>query len=114
MKILLPIFLLLAQQAYSQLSGEILVDKRKIETDIPYKITGSKAGKFVFEISVNVDGIVTGCVLLTDKSTIVSTPLMMKAKNQILTGLKFERNYTSPEFHKGIVTITVVKETTTP
>ena len=114
MKIYISLLLLISHVTYAQLSGQIALDKRKIETNIPYTINGTKTGKFVFEISVNVDGKVTGCVLLTDQSTVVSTPLMVRAKNQILTGLKFERSYTSPEFHKGIVTIVVVKETTAP
>lgn len=114
MKALLPLLLFVSHYSFAQLSGEISKDQRKIETNIPYKISGTKTGKFVFEIAVNVDGKVTGCILLTDQSTLVSTPLMMKAKNQIIMGLKFERSYTSPEFHKGIVTIVVEKENTTP
>jgi len=59
--------------------------------------------------TVNMDGKVTSCVLQKDQSTLVSTPLMMKAKNSILTGLTFERGYAFPEFHYGFVTIEVVQ-----
>ena len=103
-------FCLFSAFSFSQISGEIVSDGRKIETGIPYSITGNgtQTGKFVFKIAVNMDGKVTSCVLQKEESTIVSTPLMMKAKNSILTGLTFERGYQFPEFHYGFVTIEVV------
>jgi hypothetical protein len=107
-KVILLLFCFLSLQAFTQISGEIVSDGRKIETGIPYSITGSQPGKFVFKIAVNMDGKVTSCILQKDQSTIVSTPLMMKAKNSILTGLTFERGYAFPEFHYGFVTIEVV------
>jgi len=94
---------------FAQISGDIVSDGRKIETGIPYSISGHQPGKFVFKIAVNMDGKVTSCVLQKDQSTLVSTPLMMKAKNSILTGLTFERGYAFPEFHYGFVTIEVVQ-----
>jgi len=95
--------------SFAQLSGDLITDQRKIVTDIAYKISGSQTGKFVFDISVNMDGNVTSCILNKSESTLVSTPMMMKAKNLILTGLKFEKGYAFPEFHRGKVTIAFVK-----
>jgi hypothetical protein len=106
--ILIAFFCLTSLLTFSQISGDIVSDGRKIETGIPYSITGSQTGKFVFKIAVNMEGKVTSCILQKDQSTLVSTPLMMKAKNSILTGLTFERGYTFPEFHYGFVTIEVV------
>ncbi|MBI3133353.1 MAG: hypothetical protein HYZ14_01650 [Bacteroidetes bacterium] len=107
-RILFVLFCLLSLQALTQISGDIVSDGRKIVTGIPYSITGNQTGKFVFKIAVNMDGKVTSCILQKDQSTLVSTPLMMKAKNSILTGLTFERGYAFPEFHYGFVTIEVV------
>ena len=110
MKKLILILTFFSSLSFAQLSGEIANDKRKITTNITYEITGNQAGKFVFEIAVDMEGKVTSCVVLKNESTIVSTPLQMKAKNQIITGLTFERGYQFPEFHRGTVTIHVVKE----
>lgn len=96
-------------QVHSQVRGEIISSGRKIETGIPYSISGHQAGTFVFKIAVNMDGKVTSCTLVKEESTLVSTPLMMKAKNSILTGLTFERGYHFPEFHYGFVTIEVIQ-----
>lgn len=110
MKLLLTgSFVLFSIFSFTQVSGEIINDGRKIVTPIAYTISGHQSGKFVFKIAVNMDGKVTSCVLQKDESTIVSTPLMMKAKNNILTGLTFEKDYAFPEFHYGYVTIEVIE-----
>jgi len=106
---LVILFILVSLQAFTQVSGEIISSGRKIATGIPYSISGTQAGKFVFKIAVNMEGKVTSCVLQKDQSTIVSTPLMMKAKNSILSGLTFEKGYAFPEFHYGLVTIEVIE-----
>ena len=93
--------------AYGQVGGEIAIDQRKITTDINYAITGNQPGTLVFRIAVDMEGDVTSCMIVKNESTIVSTPLMVKAKNLILTSLKFERGYHFPEFHQGTVTIEV-------
>ena len=94
---------------FSQIYGDIFMDKRKIEKDIEYTIPYSKPGKLVFDIAVNVDGKVTSCVLNKEKSTITATPAMMKAKNKIMQGLKFEFGLQWPKFHRGYVQITTVQ-----
>lgn len=103
--IIISLFLLLSAASYTQISGDIITDGRKIETGIEYTMKGTKAGILVFSISVNMDGKVTACTLVKEESTIISTPSMMKAKNRILTGLTFEKGYHFPEFHEGKVTI---------
>lgn len=95
--------------SFAQLSGEIVTDQRKIISNIDYTMVGNQNGKFVFDISVNVNGNITTCVLRKAESTIVSTPQMMKAKNMIIAGLKFEAGNRFPTFHQGVVTITVVE-----
>lgn len=114
MKLLFALIFLVPIVAGAQLSGDLATDGRKVITAFDYQITGHKAGTFVFNIGVNMDGIVTICVLDQTKSDIVSTPLMMKAKNHILKNLKFERGYHFPESHTGTVTITVILEPTAP
>ncbi|MBK9192470.1 MAG: hypothetical protein IPM77_13745 [Crocinitomicaceae bacterium] len=110
MKLFLTVFcFLISFLSVAQVSGEIINDGRKIVTPIAYTISGHQAGKFVFKIAVNMDGKVTSCTLQKDQSTIVSTPLMMKAKNSIITGLTFEKDYAFPEFHYGFVTIEVIE-----
>lgn len=106
MKFAILLLCLLPFTLLSQLTGELSTG-RAIQTDIDYKMEGNKAGKLVFEIAVDMEGKVTSCKFRKDLSTIVSTPLMMEAKNRIITGLSFERGYQFPEFQYGFVTITV-------
>jgi len=94
---------------FAQVGGEIWTDQRKIVSNIEYTIIGNQSGKFVFDIAVNKQGIVTSCVVIKTESTLVSTPLMMKAKNMIISNLKFEIGPGFPDFHLGSVTISVVK-----
>jgi len=109
MKNLIFLFVFVSTASFSQISGDIAADQRKVVSAIEFSITGNQNGIFVFDISVNKAGAVTSCVVRKAESTIISTPLMMKAKNLIVTNLKFESAAGFPEFHRGIVTITVVK-----
>lgn len=95
---------------FSQLEGEIADSGRKLLQDFDFSIVGHKQGKFVFNIGVDMDGRIKACEYDATFSTIVSTPLMVKAKNHILTNLKLERGYHYPELHIGRVTITVKLE----
>jgi hypothetical protein len=95
--------------SFSQVYGEIFMDKRKIVKDIDYTISYSKAGTIVFDIAVNMEGKITSCELNKSKSTITTTAAMMKAKNLIIMGLVFERGYTWPKFHRGYVQIKTVQ-----
>lgn len=108
MKYFLLVWIFIPALTFAQVSGELATDGRKISGEFDFKITGHKAGLFVFNIGVDMEGIVKQCVLDATNSTIVSTPLMVKAKNHILANLKFERGYHFPEMHYGSVTIEVV------
>ena len=109
MKNLIFLFAFVSTCTFAQVSGEIATDQRKIVSNIEYTIAGNQNGKFVFDIAVNKQGVVTSCVVIKAESTLVSTPLMMKSKNMIISGLKFEIGPGFPEFHQGKVTITIVK-----
>ncbi|MBK7129807.1 MAG: hypothetical protein IPM74_05120 [Crocinitomicaceae bacterium] len=106
--IIVFLFVLFSAVGYTQITGDIISDGRKIETGIEYTMKGTQAGIMVFSISVNMDGKVSACTLIKEESTIISTPSMIKAKNRILTGLTFEKGYHFPEFHEGKVTIEFV------
>lgn len=93
---------------FSQTGGEVINDRRPIINDIDYEITGTKTGTLFFLISVNEEGRVISCNFDKNQSTIYSTPLMVKARNLITSGLKFEADSKYPEFHRGVVRITVV------
>jgi len=93
---------------FAQVGGEIAADQRKIISNIEFTISGNQSGKFVFDIAVNKQGAVTSCVVIKAESTLVSTPLMMKSKNLIISNLKFEIGPGFPDFHYGTVTISVV------
>jgi hypothetical protein len=95
----------------AQVAGEITNDQRKIAADINYQLPGGiHEGLMVFEISVDMDGDVTYCTLIKSASTVVSSPLMLKARNLIVSNLKFEKGPQYPQWHKGTVTIQVVKD----
>lgn len=108
MRILVIAFVLFSGFAQAQVTGPLADSGRKVISDFDFKISWHKAGTLVFDISVNPTGIVKLCVLNSTKSTIVSTPLMMKAKNHILTNLKFESGSGYADLQSGIVTIEVV------
>ena len=110
----LVLFILLMKCGFSQVYGDIFMDKRTISKDIDYTVNYSKPGKIVFDIAVDMEGNVTSCVLNEKKSTITATGAIMNAKNKILQNLKFERGYEWPEFHRGYVQITTVKGESKP
>lgn len=93
----------------AQVFGDISTDQRKISKDIEYTIPYSKPGKLVFDIAVDMDGNITSCTIDEKKSTITHTGAIMRAKNKIMTYLKFERGYHWPEFHRGFVLIKTVQ-----
>lgn len=91
----------------SQVYGEIFMDKRPITQDIDYTLYYHKEGVLVFTIAVNTDGDVTSCELDKSKTTVISTPMKMKAKNRIMQELKFEKGNGYPTFHRGYVQIKI-------
>ncbi|MEO9534370.1 MAG: hypothetical protein ABJG68_05180 [Crocinitomicaceae bacterium] len=114
MKLLfLSLIVCLSNNAFSQVYGEIFMDKREVAKDISYTIEYSKEATLVFDIRVNTDGKVTSCVLNKEKSTTSAYPAMMKAKNKIMNELVFKKGIGYPEFHAGYVQIKTVKPDST-
>jgi len=99
------------QLSFSQIYGDIAIDKRPIVNAIEYGVVSNYKGQMVFDIVVNEQGDVTVCKLNKKKSTIKSTPTIMKAKGRIITHLKFKAHSIYPQFHKGqIVMKDYIKE----
>jgi hypothetical protein len=103
------LFISISTLGFSQLTGELTEYNRKIEKNIDYKMISSKVGVCVYDISVDPKGKVTSVTLVKDKSTVASTPALMKAKNAILT-MKFEGCTYCPKYHHGLVTISFEKK----
>ena len=91
---------------FSQLiEGDLLKDSRKIISDITHVIKPSNYdGKITFKISVNSEGTITAADILEERTTIVSTPAKIKAKN-LVYNIKFEPGTYYPKFHTGIYQI---------
>jgi len=113
-KLLIVFLFCFSVSSYAQVSGDIKNDKRTITKEIDYSINSSKSGEMVYTISVDTDGNVTHCELIQSRSTVKSTPLMMRGKNKIVSGLKFERGSRFPKFHQGEVTIKIVESELDP
>ena len=110
MKNLLTLLVLcLSNFAISQVYGEIFMDKRDVATEFTFTIEHTKEATLVFDIRVNKDGKVTSCVLNEERSTTASYPVMMKAKNKIMSQLKFNTGIGYPEFHQGYVQMKTVQ-----
>ena len=102
------ILVLFSQWSFSQIYGDLAKHKRPIEKQIEYGIAStSHKGQIVFDIVVDEKGNVTSCVLDKAKTNIKSTPTIMKAKNRVLSHLKFKAGYIYPEFHRGEIVFKV-------
>lgn len=102
MKFILSLLILFtAHLSFSQIYGDIAIDKRPIVKAIEYGVVSNYNGRMVFDIIVDEQGDVTVCKLNKEKSNIKSTPTIVKAKGRILTHLKFKAHSTYPQFHKG-------------
>ncbi len=110
MKKLLLLSLFISTISFSQTSGNIIEDGRKIVNDISYILEMKATGKLVFEIAVNRDGKITSCKLNKVESTVRSSRYMIETKNRIITELKFEEGNGFPTFHQGRVTIVSFSE----
>lgn len=107
MKKIVPLgLIMLSTFGFSQLSGDIVKDSRKVTTAISYQLPMTTVGKIVFDIAVNTEGKVTSCVYNKTESTIRSTRYIYEAKNRILMNLKFEAGNGFPTFHQGRIIIT--------
>ena len=99
--LIILLILLTSQISFSQIYGDIAIDKRPIVTNINYGIVSNYKGQIVFDIVVDEQGDVTVCKLNRAKSSVKSTPTIIKAKNRILTQLKFRAHSIYPQFHRG-------------
>ncbi len=109
--IITAITFFICSTSIAQVYGDIMMDKRKVISDFDFTIPHNTEGKLVFDIRVNVDGKVTYCELDESKSTITKTPAMVKARNKIMTELKFAKGIGLPEFHAGYVQMNTIKDT---
>lgn len=108
MKILVYIALFFTFGANAQLiSGDVITEGRQLISKSSFKITGSKAGEVYFELAVDRMGNVTSQRLMTEKTTITSTPTRMKAQEYV-SELKFEPGTIYPHFQNVVVKVTVV------
>jgi hypothetical protein len=99
--------LLIGKLGFSQIYGDLVKDKRQVIQQIDYAIKGNSTGQIVFDIVVDEKGNVTSCVVDKAKTSVKSTPTMMKAKNSIVGGLKFKASSMYPQFHRGEVVIKI-------
>ena len=107
-KILLPILLFTSFSHAQMISGDLKESGRDQISNTTYVIEGSKNGFVSYELTVNIDGIVTSTRLVAAKTSIKSTPAKVKVRNHLNT-MKFEKGYHYPKFHKVVVKITIVK-----
>ena len=108
MKLLILTFIFLPIFCFTQVTGDITKDKRKLTKEFAFEIEGNTTGVLTFDIAVNEAGDVTGCQLNRAECTIYSTPLVIRQKNRILSELKFEPGNQYPKFHQGKIQITII------
>jgi hypothetical protein len=107
-KILTFIFILAVNYSYSQLlSGDLVEDNRKLLTKTDFRMEGSKQGEVVYDLAVDAYGNVTSSTLVSNMTTVASTPTRMEVRNYV-NEFKFEPGTLYPKFHHVKVKITVV------
>lgn len=107
-KFLFVFFLTIVCQAYGQLlSGTLVDDHRKLLTETNFTLKGTKEGVVVYDLAVDIYGNVTSETLVTNMTTISSTPTRMEARNLVKT-FKFQPGTAYPKFHHVKVKITFV------
>lgn len=105
MKNIIPfIAFFISLQLSAQVSGDIKDDNRNLLSTTDFTIQSNVKGEMYFKISVNIEGEVTTASLDREKSTVKSTPNMIKAKNMIMHFV-FEKGTHYPKFHQGVVKI---------
>lgn len=111
MKSILFFLLVLASfQSNAQvLSGKLVDDKRKMIGSPSFTIVSNYEGHVVYEIAVDITGKVTGLRFIAEKSTVLSTPANMEAKNLLKT-LTFEAAEYFPKFHHALVKVTFTQK----
>lgn len=87
--------------------GDLVDEGRKLITETDFKMVGSKGGQIVYELAVDRKGNVTSERIIEKETSIVSTPLRYKVRNQLKT-FKFEEGTYYPEFHHVTIKITII------
>lgn len=107
-RILTIIFLAIVDLSFGQLlSGEIVDLKRPLLTETDFTIKGTTEGVIVYDLTVNLEGNVTAQTLVTNMTTVKSTPTKMEARNY-LKSFKFQSCVGCAQFQHVRVKITVV------
>lgn len=108
--VLLSLFVLMGTIGFSQIHGQVKIDKRGVEKDISYDLTASsQEGLLILNIVVNRDGLVTSVTLDSERSNVTHIILAREAKMRAKK-LKFKPCYECPQYHKGILEFKVVKK----
>jgi hypothetical protein len=108
--ILILLAILTGPFSFSQIYGDIAIDKRPIVKAIEYGVVSNYTGQIVFDIVVDEQGNVTVCKLNKAKTNVKSTPTIMKAKNRIIMRLKFKAHSIYPQFHRGQIVMKAYKK----
>jgi hypothetical protein len=108
-RILIALICLIALPAFAQVAGDIKNDNRKLLSEQSFTLQGTHEGVIVFKIAVNTEGEITSADVVSDESTIRSTPAKIKARNYIM-GFKFEKGTWYPKFHQGTIRLTMLKD----
>jgi hypothetical protein len=91
--------LFVSSVSFGQLISGTLVDEgRKMVSTSDFKLIDNNEGVLFYELAVNRKGIVTSARILSEGTTVVSTPTRIKVRNYLMT-LKFEEGTYYPEFH---------------
>lgn len=102
-------FSFLSISCFSQLqSGDLVDEGRKLAVASTFKIIGTNVGTVIYELSVNRKGMVTATKLISEGTTVSSTPTRISVRNFVMK-LKFEEGTAYPEFQHVKVKITVAK-----
>lgn len=103
-------FLFFVSNSFSQLvEGALKTDNRTILTDIkPVIDSPNYDGVVYFTIAVNEYGNITSAVVDEARTTIISTPAKINAK-QMINSIKFDPGTHFPKNHTGIYKITYKK-----
>jgi hypothetical protein len=106
----LLLFLSITWTSAAQIVGGTLVDDgRKLISQSNFTIVDSVyTGTVVMNLSVNRKGEVTSGKVISEGTTIQSTPVRIKVRN-VAMKLKFEESIYYPEFHNVTVKFTVKK-----
>lgn len=92
------------------MGGRLIEDERKLLTPTDFVIEDNNEGILLFELSVNNQGNVTSAKLLSNGTTVVSTPTRINVKNKLMRW-KFQEGTYYPEFQHVTVKITTRKGT---